>query len=122
MIGNNMEKLLKSIEVRYAELQTEIGSLREQFARVMRDKTIPLDTRWQAFVDAPIYLKNHERWIWRSLVIDFHKHFELQRYEVVKSVNIVDWCEDYEWYTPELAVELKEEILLENLGSFTNDW
>lgn len=98
----------------------------------IKDKNIPLEERWEMFVDAPNFWKVHKSYqanfrIERKIEMEWFDCFCCEKYETIEMVDIVEQIEDfiddedYSW-TTELQIELMEEILEQNLGSFVLDW
>jgi hypothetical protein len=91
------------------------------FATYIKDKTISIDDRWDAFLEAPTYVKNMSfsyvpNWIEIDWVCDRY-----QRGETIHTdVFIEDMIEDD--HKSELIESMKEEILQSNLGCFCYDW
>ena len=114
------------------EIKTQLEILKIGFQRFIVDQSLPLDERWQAWVDAPADVKNHSYRIeyFKTLHGDFIMYdgpYHADRYETVKMVNLVERieegiaCEEEDYVGIDLNA-LKEEILSKNLVSFTYDW
>lgn len=108
------------------EIKAQLEALKIGFQKFIVDQSIPLDERWQAWVDAPADVKNHKGWIehFTNLPEDFIMYdgpYHAERYETVKMLNLVERIEEAEYMSIDLNA-LKEEILSKNLASFTYDW
>lgn len=92
--------------------------LKEQLRIWVKDKTIPLEERWEVFFlselgDARNYYK------------DF-KHFQSREYceykhETIDMQYVLDWLEEKP-LTPEEIIEFKEDVLEQFIKSFEYDW
>lgn len=93
------------------------------------DDTIPLDVRWNVFMNAPHYLKSHSCWIERfnGLPEDFIGYDEpvhAERHRRVDMDYIMDVISDVvdeDEYAIDV-VAFKEDVLSRNLGSFEYAW
>lgn len=116
----------------------DIAKLRPLFKSYIADKSIPLEERWSAFVAAPDDLKRKDFGtdMFDALPDEFIMHdgpIHADRYQTITSKFIVfriqevqnkpeDYYRNVETFLSVNLDELKEEILLKNLGSFTFDW
>lgn len=105
----------------------KIIEVKPQFEKVIADKTIPLEDRWNLFVSAPSHMCNDRPFSQHVNIngreISWYDDFGKDRYEHVDMVAAVEWMEDCfdQWGTDQVN-EMKEYILTHNLRSFTNDW
>jgi hypothetical protein len=116
----------------------DITKLRQLFESYIADKSVPLEERWIAFVNAPddLKLKDSGTDMFDALPDDFIMYdgpIHAERYQTITSKFIVfkiqevqNKPEDY-YRNPEIFLsvnldELKEEILLKNLSSFEYGW
>lgn len=111
-------------------------SIKHRFIEYIQDKTIPMLTRWEVFLEAPNDWKNHESYIKRFQIerklkgkeISWYDDFYIEKHETVHMENVIERLEedleDFEkkGWNKDLIAELKEEILQKNLGSFNYDW
>jgi hypothetical protein len=125
------------------KLKERANQLRVDFKKIMSDKSIPLDDRWDMFIKAPSDLKGHQSYVWDSKILgrDFNwytdysceRHQEVDLIEFVENLeedfNAIAEGEDAAYMftekfedTPEVVEALKEEILADNIASFTFDW
>jgi hypothetical protein len=107
--------------------------LKPEFKRYIADQSIPLDTRWDFWLKAPVEMKETSPWIvhFACLPEDFLSYdgpFHMDKYQTLECSdmveNIVEMKENPDEYD-EAAVDiaaLKEEILSANLHAFTWDW
>lgn len=121
---------------------TDFPTLKKQFEAYIEDRSVPLDERWNAFVEASNKLKNTQSWVvhFDSLPEDFIMYegpIHADRNQTIETSEMVDSVVDYqnlvegEYYFGNSnhreamkvdVVQLKEEILASNLGSFQYDW
>jgi hypothetical protein len=111
-------------------------AIKNRFIEYIQDKTIPMENRWEVFLEAPSDWKNHESYIQHfdvekkliSREISWYDDFYIEKNETVHMENVIERLEedleDFEkhGWTKDLISELKEEILQTNLGSFNYDW
>lgn len=110
------------------------NSLSKRYVEYIRDKSIPLNDRWEVFKEAPKDWKNQSNWVQQFEVerklgeISWYDDFYIEKNQTVDMVDIVERLEDdptrffNKGWTLELIVEFKEEILQENISSFNYDW
>lgn len=114
------------------EIKAQLEVLKTGFQKFIVDQSVPLDERWQAWLDAPAECKNQKGWIehFTTLPGDFIMYdgpYHAERYETVKMADFIERveegiaCEEEEYVSIDLNA-LKEEILSKNLASFTYDW
>lgn len=123
------------------DVQDRIETLKEEFASTIADTDIDLEERWDLFVKAPDFLKEHRGWVedFKAFPceITWYDDFSIEKHEIVYTAGIVErivedfiYAERYSGtskfkkmgFTSETVEKLKEEILSMNLGSFTYDW
>ena len=135
-IPNNMSH--SEIKGYLSTAKQDITKLRQLFESYIADKSVPLDERWGAFVAAhdDLKLKDFGTDMFDALPDEFISYggpIHAERYEVITSKFIVfriqevqnnpeDYYRNQELFLSVNLDELKEEILLKNLGSFTFDW
>jgi len=112
------------MNVMYTSMLKHVDDVRQNLERVLQDKSLTLEYRWQVFCEAPSMVKNHEPYIhtfnWESM----HRDKEIlgwdrSKFETIKTESIVYSMMDNE--LPDID-DVKEEILAKNLGSFVYDW
>jgi hypothetical protein len=141
----SMSKSIQEVKAAIATAQTLLASVKTDFAKVIRDKSIPLDERWELFKNAPSEFKNHNQWIydftlkgmssrfslWQEYEVERHSHVDLIDIigMVEHDVNAHNKGEELEYcFTeklvkiPDIVIQMKEELLLGNMASFTYDW
>lgn len=117
--------------------------LKAQYLSIIHNKNIDLDIRWKTFIEAPHEFKKHELYGPYFVVIDqitnfsWYDDMSLDRHQTMDSKNLISRIEEslvthksgyatslskHFISNPELILELKEEILEQNMGSFTYDW
>jgi hypothetical protein len=127
---------MNTLEERIKTFTAEKENLKNDFAKYIADKSIPLDERWEFFIEAPDELKNFEQWIYefKCLSIDWYDDFHFDRRQEVSAEYIID---SLEWKREEAEDEgdedeakkwrdiiplIKEEILDQNMEGFCFDW
>lgn len=129
--------MIQDIMQRISYIANDIDSVKDHFAEVIKDKSIPLDDRWGLFKSAPDYLKEHSDWIedfdqfnFEPTCDDYERHRKVDMVAVVERVEEdgLEWDEvlkEYKKPTIEQVEDtnkFKEHILSINLGSFIMDW
>jgi hypothetical protein len=133
--------LLEKLEGSFKYLIEQIAIAKENLVLVLADKDLPLEERWELFVNSPDMLKNHRSDIVHFKCIDKGGYFDWQqgtfnyeRYETVNLVDVIHRLEHSGDYflkkkpgkeflaDPKFIEEFKEEILSMNLASFVYDW
>lgn len=125
------------------KIQETMKNAKVSFWSYITDKSVPLSERWDAFKLAPMEMKEHENYgpSFNSLPDDFIMYegpTHMDRGETMNTVRMVSKIEeslieiaedDYfgaDWHLDafkQLNLDaLKEEILLNNLGTFDYDW
>lgn len=127
-----------------AQMDLEIKAMYEI---IITDKTVDLDTRWDFFINSPEEFKNHDNYICDFDAIEknipnftWYDDMNLEKYETLTMQSMVDKFYDkaisyntYEYAkkdpigkmvaeNPQFMIELKEEILEQNLGSMKHNW
>lgn len=133
---------MKNIIEEINNLSDLVRNLRNPFEEFIANKSIALDTRWDLFVNATTDLKRNNVYAFeleKVLPDDFIGYdmpIHVDRYQTMTTTDLVEKVEelkdevsDYEYLLrykdviSSLDVNvLKEEILLHNIGSITNDW
>lgn len=110
-----------------------------RYVEYIKDKTIPLEERWEVFVEAPNEWKNNETWavdfesekLLKTGNICWHSDFYIERHEIIYVVDFVldrlpEYLETDNYYGKDeiktIADAFKEEVIQKNLGSFVLDW
>lgn len=110
-----------------------LGEAKKKFKKYIKDKSVPLEERWEFFTIAPDFLKDHKGWVESFKILDdkgieYYDDFGYERYRRVDTEDLVATLFECleEWKDRELTEgdihEIMEEILLKNMGSFTHDW
>jgi hypothetical protein len=122
-----------------------VANLQKTFCEVIKDKTIPLNDRWDLWRGAPSDLKAHDSCVVHFDIedkvgeISWYDDFYIERHETVDMFDLIERIrEDVKYgamdyaYTKritkkfvecsELLDEWREEILQMNLESFEFDW
>ncbi len=109
-----------------------------------------LDLRWQMFLDAPMDLSNHEDFIYDGLNFvktgpstydTWMRHQEYQRGQVIELTDVIynfesilkglkennpytvkNYKDKPAFKDPDLVIKAKEQLLKDNIKSFTYDW
>lgn len=129
--------MIEAIRGKFRQMEKMVKDVRTEFETVIKDTTISLDDRWKLFKQAPEELRGTDSWIWvPDTFAKYNKDWEdlawVERYKVI---NVIDRIDGYEgedlividgeegiYQDPEWILELKEEVLRLNIGSFTFDW
>ncbi len=112
------------------------NSLKQRFVEYIKDVSIPLESRWEAFLEAPMDWKYQQSYVIHFQVerklkgreISWYDDFYIEKKETVVMENIIERLEEdldsfsENGWTLELIQEFKEEILQKNIGSFDWDW
>lgn len=123
----NKEIFLKLIGL----LKAQMDETKEDFIEYFKDKTIPLEDRWEVFAESSNkeVFNNLENRCWNSKVLDkigleWYDDFGIERYTTGEFVDIIEIVKrNYKnKLTHELVDELKEEMLQSGYSGFVFDW
>ena len=97
------------------------------FEEYIKDTSIPLEERWEVWVEAPMALKGTDTCTstFKGLpegYIGCDLAFSVERYQTRSTLELVECVECKDNNLAIDIVALKEDILARNLGSFTYDW
>lgn len=125
------------------KIQDQMKELKSNFELYIVNLSIPLEERWQTFINAPAEMKNHDHYgpSFKTLPNDFVMYegpIHADRGETIKIKEMFETIEESledikndsycgaDWHLKcfkELDVNaLKEEILTKNWGAFSYDW
>lgn len=126
---------------RKSSLEAEALGLKTDFENYVQDKDIPLELRWQTFIEADNDFKNHSDWYFHATSdgLKYIKNNWFDAPEVYGRGKRIYWSEALEDYFylgeiqphgiassqkngDKLLREAMEEILAGNQGSFCIDW
>lgn len=109
--------------------------LKAEYVEYIKDKTIPLDDRWEAFRAAPSEFKEHSSWVehfdaerllpareiaWYDF--GYERHQTVYMYDFVCD-TLDDMLDDFDEDEKKKIVDaFKEAVLQRNLESFDYDW
>ena len=109
--------------------------LKEVFSDYIKDKSVPLEDRWEVFCAAPDDFSIHEGCQYHFDreeddfgEISWYDDFYYDRHQTVHMESLIDKIQDKvnDRFSPKWNLEVlqnfKEEILSKNLKSFVNDW
>lgn len=117
-------------------IKDTVNTYKQLFQAYIADTTEPLEERWQAFCDAPEYLKNDMGYMCSELdkyfgedVVYYDGPIHIERYQEQTSEDVVESLECH-FEDQGLSAEevtnrinaVKEKILADNFGRFTYDW
>lgn len=89
----------------------------------VKDKSIPLEERWDVFIKSKLYDKSvwsHD-WGYRDLIDDYKEETFAERYEIIAAKDIVDlFLEDGKYL--DIIDDFKEAVLKSFIGEFRFDW
>ena len=113
------------VHFRVARLNESITNLKPDFEEYLKDKSFPLEERWDTFSMAPLCLSNFSNQIptfvdshLHSVFVNaLHEHFLEHRGITISVFDLVGMWDDNEFVDP-----LKEAILETNIKQFTYDW
>jgi len=113
----------------FTALTRAIDNAKEQLIRFSSDKRIPLDKRWENFLQAPDYLKSKLSYCtsFEGLKDDFIMYdgeMHVERYETFDLGRLLDAVNDYR-DDPAVVIDydaFREDILSKNFGSSNYDW
>jgi hypothetical protein len=122
--------MLNEIKDHTQLIEAHIKVLKPLFEVFIRNKEVPLETRWNLWVSSPEYLKNKEYWIieLKSLPhVNWYSDYGIDRHMTFTPHTLVedDIDTEEENFTKDLTDEqiaLMEELLELNLYSFVNEW
>lgn len=147
MLNINIE-LLHLMDIGLDSVKHAIAESKSSVSELLKNKTIPLQTRWDFFIKHGDIIGNTKSWVCHFEVekklipanlknrvdnnyigeISWYDDFYKERGNTIIMNNIVQSIYDSmdrfmkQGWTPELVIEFQEEILSQNLYSFTNDW
>lgn len=130
------------------DVQNMVDAAKEDFKAVIKDKSIPLKDRWELFSHAPAGFSEQDPWIWNPEALKplgrspWRDLIWAERHRVINLVDqLSDWIYEYgiipedgdapyegreegdeDRLTPEIVLALVEEVLENNIVSFTYDW
>lgn len=117
------------------------STLKDRYMKYIADPDIPIDDRWNLFLEAPSHFQYHKSWCEHfsseSMLpggeISWYDDMYVERHETVDSASFIDTklpdyltdsC-DFDKDSNEFKLiidSFKSEILSRNLGSFVFDW
>ena len=114
-------------------LNKSIAELKKEFETYIKDKSIPLEERWDLFVEAPDSLSEVTDWIQHFKIENFNErdmYEDLSKSQNVFAVDFVERAIDGFTYEnilssaqiEEISNALKEHFLSKNLKCFQYDW
>jgi hypothetical protein len=120
-----------------ADLKKNLNVVKQQFMKAIKDKSVPLEDRWNAWIDAPSFLKDFSQYTVKFECMgknfSWYDDMLMSRNETVDMEDVVtdlDYyvdhqCDDNERYfccklfrNRDLLDKLREEILARNLEYF----
>lgn len=135
---DQIQHLTDLVKKQQAEVKAAADLLRADFETYITDQSVPLDTRWAFWTNAPVELKKEEPWVqhyhfngkqigWFDSPVYSDKYVEIKLEDVIEAFHELDEDDTYydldgEENKAEAIVALKESILATNVYSFTNDW
>jgi hypothetical protein len=113
---------------RVEDLNKQIEAIKREFEVYIADKSIPLDERWEVFMNAPADLRQHYCFLkyFKGVPDDFVSYdgyVPAARHETVSVDRILESLEEMVDDVAEIdIVAFKEDVLSKNLYSFEYDW
>lgn len=94
---------------------------KESFEAYIKDKSLPLELRWQLWLNAPSDMKDYwgDIYHWDSVDEDYVFGDRFSRYQSVRTVDLIETVAEM---SPEELEDFKEEILENNLEGYEYDW
>ena len=104
----------------FQKVGTEVTKLSLALQAHLADESIPLDDRWDLFIETPSYLLKHVNCFSGSVLnIDLYDDYGIEKYQTITVVHLVECLEDHD---DGKVREVKEYFLERGAGSFTYDW
>ena len=113
-------------------LNKSIAELKKEFETYIKDKSIPLEERWDLFVEAPDSLSKMKGWIQHFKIQNLNERIVYEEYSRNQNCYAVDFIEratdtltDNDLSSEqieEISNALKEHFLSKNLKCFQYDW
>ena len=128
---------MTDIQTKIRQMELNVASVKLHFEKAITDENVPLEVRWDMFVNAPSYLKNTEysmcsawdEYFGKEYVM-YDGQYHVERHSFVVAADVIESAEDnkaddeYEGRTWEYfdINEAKEKILAANLYGAKYDW
>lgn len=116
----------------FTQLSVLHANLKEQLLVYTSDKSIPLDERFEVWLQAPITMKEHKTFTedFAGLPEDYvmyDGYVHADRYQTITINRILESAESGEYgdegvISPENPILFKEDVLAKNINSFVYDW
>jgi hypothetical protein len=136
-----MEPNLVDFSDKIIQFKKEHNSVKDAFMKLIKNKKIPLEDRWNYWCDAPSFLKDFSQTSVKFAVLGKHFHWNYDmgyvRYQTIETEDLIDELQisvfnqcletDLAFHcrlfrNQQLLDELKEEILARNLEYFIYNW
>lgn len=138
MVNKMKQDFLKDI-AEYEVSKARLLQIKPEYVLYIKDRTIPLEERWNVFQHMPEFMKQSGGWveyipILEDSGIEWYDDFYIDRYQTVELNKIIERIKEelddeykgdlYEKIKdiPNLVDEIKEWVLENNIYSFINDW
>lgn len=119
----------EELQERLDEFQETADFLKLDLMLYCKDKSIALDNRWEVFKEAHRLYFTIEGMFMIEMPKEIRTFFEAQEYDRYRTVNVLDFIEDFIdnedndfTETSKCVLTFKEDLLQSFVGSFIFDW
>lgn len=131
---------MTDIQTKIRQMELNVASVKLHFEKAITDESIPLEVRWELFVNAPSYLKNTKFYMcseWDEYFgedyVMYDGPYHVERYSFVVAADVIENAEENKAYYEDFPKignewdyfdinEAKEKILVANLYGAKYDW
>lgn len=128
---------MTDINVKIRQMELNVASVKLHFEKAITDENVPLEVRWDMFVNAPSYLKNTEynmcsEWdeFFGKDYVMYDGEYHVEPHSFVVAANVIECAEENKAYESDEGHvwnrfdidEAKEKILAANLYGAKYDW
>ena len=132
---------MTDINVKIRQMELNVASIKLHFEKAITDKAVPLEVRWELFVNAPRYLKNTpynmcsewDEYFGKDYVM-YDGQYHVERHSFVVAADVIENAEENRAYYEDFPEEndgpwsffnieeAKEKVLAANLYGAKYDW
>lgn len=128
---------MTDIQTKIRQMELNVASVKLHFEKAITDESIPLEVRWELFVNAPSYLKNtkfymcseRDEYFGEDYVM-YDGPYHVERHSFVVAAEVIESAEENKAYESDEGHvwnrfdidEAKEKILAANLHGAKYDW
>ena len=128
---------MTDINTKIRQMELNVASVKLHFEKAITDENVPLEVRWDMFVNAPSYLKNTEynmcsEWdeFFGKDYVMYDGEYHVERHSFVVAADVIECAEENKAYESDEGHvwnrfdidEAKEKILAANLYGAKYDW